>query len=803
MSYTINTNIAGLQAQDYLRITTDFQQKTISRVTSGLRIINSGDDAAGLAIANGFRSDRAVLTQGVRNANDGLSTLQTIDGGVNNISQLIDRARTLAAQSASGALIGANSRTVLNSEFQSVIGEIDRQAQAIGLDQNGVFAKALSVFIGGGRENSGISTIANGSVTVDLSTSTVDAKSLGLKGLQAAGGTAGTTDIGNASLTSIANIVNNATNTTSEAVTGFTDFYFRGPGFSDGNRVKVSVNLAGVTDTATLVSAINSSITTAGNGSSTSATSFKSAGISAAIVTDSATGKQRLAFTSATTAFQAAAGDRVSNALLGNFSASSTGVNLAYSVTGGGNVASTGTAWSANTNIIVRLQGGSIVSPVDLTLSAGTGASTADAALTSLSVAVASNATLQAAGITLTTGALGSPLAFTSKRGETFEVLAAGDTGGGATTQGLLGLGKFQLATAGGSSFDSSTTTGTAGAFNVAAANDFVFSLGGGASTAAFTVTNTTNSTVSTTVDAFNAAFSANSTLQAAGLVASINAGQVQIASANGTQFRLDLAANTGINLGFGSTAATSTYTANTNSGIPASSTLNSGGAAATQLLTYSGIRNGNDDQTITVSATDSSGAQRSAFIVLANDASTKNARSIDEAINTINAKLQQTNIGALQKIVAVKEINGGVENIRFIGANSSFKVSIGTNGGGSGVGSQGTVQDTAVIAGGAIADITSQANAQAAVTTLGESVALLGAAQAVVGKGQNAFNFAVNLASTQLSNLAAAESRIRDADLAQEAANLTKAQILQQAGVAALAQANSAPQVVLSLLKG
>ena len=803
MAYTINTNIAGLQAQDYLRITTDFQQKTISRVTSGLRIINSGDDAAGLAIANGFRSDRAVLTQGVRNANDGLSTLQTIDGGINNISQLIDRARTLAAQSSSGTLSGGNSRTVLNSEFQSVISEIDRQAQAIGLDQNGLFAKSLSVFIGGGRDNNGISSIANGSVAVDLSTSQVDAKSLGLKGLQAAGGTAGTTDIGNASATSIANILNNTNNTASEAVAGYTDLYFRGPGFADGNRVKVSVNLAGVTDSGTLVSAINSSIATAGNGSSTAATAFKAAGITASVVIDAATGKQRLAFTSSNTAFQISAGDRVSNALLGNFSAGSTGVDLTYSVTGGGNVASTTTAWAANSNIIVRVQGGSLTSPVDLTLSAGVGASTADAALTSLSVAASSNAALQVAGISLTTGTLGSPLSFTSKRGETFEVLAAGDTGGGATTQGILGLGKFQLATAGGSSFDYSALTGTGGAFNVAATNDYVFSLGAGAATSAFTIANTTNSTVSSTVDAFNAAFSANASLQAAGLVASISAGQVQIASANGTQFRLDLAANTGINLGFGSTAATSAYTANTNSGIPANSAINAGGAAATQLLTYSAIRNGNDDQTVTVSTTDSAGTEKSAFIVLANDATTKNARSLDEAIDTINAKLQQTNLPALQKIVAVKEINAGVSNIRFIGANSGFKVSVGTNGGISGVGSQGTVQDTTVSGGGATADISTQANAQAAVGALGTAVSLLGSAQAVVGKGQNAFNFAVNLASTQLSNLAAAESRIRDADLAQEAANLTTAQILQQAGIAALAQANSAPQVVLSLLKG
>ena len=92
--------------------------------------------------------------------------------------------------------------------------------------------------------------------------------------------------------------------------------------------------------------------------------------------------------------------------------------------------------------------------------------------------------------------------------------------------------------------------------------------------------------------------------------------------------------------------------------------------------------------------------------------------------------------------------------------------------------------------------------SAQAAVSALAEAVSTIGKAQAVVGRGQNQFNFAVNLAASQLTNLAAAESRIRDADLAEEAANLTKAQILLQAGVSALAQANSAPQQVLSLLQ-
>jgi flagellin len=112
-------------------------------------------------------------------------------------------------------------------------------------------------------------------------------------------------------------------------------------------------------------------------------------------------------------------------------------------------------------------------------------------------------------------------------------------------------------------------------------------------------------------------------------------------------------------------------------------------------------------------------------------------------------------------------------------------------------------VQISAVLEGGSTVEIGTQTTAEAAVIALAKSVVNIGQVQAVVGRGQNQFNFAISLAQTQISNLAASESRIRDADLAAEAANLTKAQILLQAGIAALAQANSAPQQVLSLLQG
>jgi flagellin len=98
--------------------------------------------------------------------------------------------------------------------------------------------------------------------------------------------------------------------------------------------------------------------------------------------------------------------------------------------------------------------------------------------------------------------------------------------------------------------------------------------------------------------------------------------------------------------------------------------------------------------------------------------------------------------------------------------------------------------------------DISSAGNAENAVTAISNAVTSLGRAQAAVGKGENLFNYAIQLAQSQVTNEAAAESGIRDANMAAEASNLSKAQILVQAGTAALAQANSAPQAILTLLR-
>src|SRR5271165_3221630 len=104
--FSIQTNVNSLVAQENLRQNQIFQNKTIQQLTSGYRINSSGDDAAGLAVANTFRNNISELTQGVRNANDAVGALQTMDGGLSNISTTLDRLKTLAAESASTTFTG-------------------------------------------------------------------------------------------------------------------------------------------------------------------------------------------------------------------------------------------------------------------------------------------------------------------------------------------------------------------------------------------------------------------------------------------------------------------------------------------------------------------------------------------------------------------------------------------------------------------------------------------------------------------------------------------------------------------------
>ena len=563
---SIQTNVNSLVAQQNLSVNNAFQSKTIQQLTSGYRINSSGDDAAGLAVANMYRSGVAELTQGVANGNDGVAQLQIMDGGMNNIAQMLDRLKTLAMQSASGTFTG--NRTTLNSEFQTDLGEIDRQAQSIGLNTGGNFAKSLAVYLGSG---SGSQTQSNAVVTVDLSKSTVDTQSLGLSGFSAvklAASVLNDYDLSAPGTNNVAAIMGGGN-------TGSGKFTFSGPGFGGtaaASGIQISPVLTGVNNTTGLVNALNAAIQTAAN-SSTAANvaAFKAANIVASIHTDSA-GHQQLVFTSSNTAFNLTADDQLANALMGNLATATTG----------------------------------------------------NAALSAGSALVASGA---------------------------FELGTAGATG--------------------------------------AASN----------------------------------------------------------------------------------TAANVAWTT---------------GATANQV--------------VTINALDSSGTAHPFGITLA---FATQLDSVAHAVNAINAALQTSNDATLKQITAVADPTG-IAGINFISNLSNFSVGISpyTTGGlgpAAGVSATSAIQ----VGLGGVADISTMQSAQAAVTAITSAVGALGGAQAAVGKGQNQLTYAISLAQSQITNFSAAESQIRDANVAAEAANLSKAQVLQQASIAAMAQANSAPQAILALLRG
>jgi flagellin len=169
-SFSVVSNVSAVNAQANLNTTNIGLQKALERLSSGYRINRSGDDAAGLVVANQYRSEVAVLTQGLRNAGDGLSTLQIKDGALNNIANLLDRLSTLATQSASAA--STVDRTILQTEFADVVTEIGREASVAGLDT----AQGFSVFVS--------SNGANG--TVGGTIGAVDTTTLGVASLSVA-----------------------------------------------------------------------------------------------------------------------------------------------------------------------------------------------------------------------------------------------------------------------------------------------------------------------------------------------------------------------------------------------------------------------------------------------------------------------------------------------------------------------------------------------------------------------------------------------------------------------------------------
>ncbi|MBN8554912.1 MAG: flagellin [Deltaproteobacteria bacterium] len=136
MGLRINTNVISLKAQRNLLSNRDVLNKALERLSSGSRINQAGDDAAGLAVSEGLRSQVRGLHQAIRNSNDGVGFLQTAEGALQESTNIAQRVRELAIQAANGT-ISNEDRANLNNEAQSLIAEFDRIATST--EFNGVF----------------------------------------------------------------------------------------------------------------------------------------------------------------------------------------------------------------------------------------------------------------------------------------------------------------------------------------------------------------------------------------------------------------------------------------------------------------------------------------------------------------------------------------------------------------------------------------------------------------------------------------------------------------------------------------
>ena len=127
MGLRVNTNVASLTAQRNLHTITQRLQGNYARLSSGLRIANASDDAAGLGISEKMRSQIRSYTVASRNAQDGVSLAQTAEGALNEVSNILNRMRELSVQAANGTLT-TEDRAIVNVEFQALDDEIQRIA---------------------------------------------------------------------------------------------------------------------------------------------------------------------------------------------------------------------------------------------------------------------------------------------------------------------------------------------------------------------------------------------------------------------------------------------------------------------------------------------------------------------------------------------------------------------------------------------------------------------------------------------------------------------------------------------------
>ncbi len=169
MSMTVRTNIASMQAAGQLAQTQKNLSRTLGRISSGMRITQAADDAAGLGVATALETSVISTRQAMRNANDGISIIQTAESATNEVTDILQRMRELAIQSASDTLANEE-RSYIQDEFLQLRQEVERIASVT--EFNGVSltdgtSSSIDVQVGIQNASSSLITITLGDLTTN------------------------------------------------------------------------------------------------------------------------------------------------------------------------------------------------------------------------------------------------------------------------------------------------------------------------------------------------------------------------------------------------------------------------------------------------------------------------------------------------------------------------------------------------------------------------------------------------------------------------------------------------------------
>lgn len=753
MAQVVNTNISSINAQKNLDQSSAALATSLQRLSSGLRINSAKDDAAGLAISTRFTSQIRGLTQASRNANDAISLAQVAEGALQETTNILQRVRELSIQSANGTN-SATDRAAIQDEVNQLKQELTRIA-------NTTTFNGLSI-LDGELQNALFQVGAEANQTISVSIQDTRATALGnnlvttnnANGLEGATrnqlyiGTVG--GAGGAALgTEIAVAQANAT------TNGYT-----------GSTLSVTNVLAsGVTNTQTVTVAANDQANTIATNLS-ALTGVKARGFNQVTVSNLATmdaatnitlNGQVISSGATTTA------DTIATAINANATLQGEGI---YAVSNGSSVQVTGLdgrdmvfANTAGTGVfdMTGLRGGAATTLV--ATQSTTFGGRVDIGMDEGYSVIGSNATIIPA-VAATTVAVGKGNIRDLVNNTTTTAPVTSNNIGAQTLTIVGSAGSSNVAVAAGQAADS-----IAQAVNAASGSTGVNA------TAATTVTLSnlsSNGTVSFTLYGDNvatgAAISATvTTNDLSALVTAINnlAGTTSVTAALGTNnSELVMTHATGKDIvieGFNHSAAVRFAAPGV---TPVGGTGSTLAAPVEQSITVTGNAGHNGGTAVNLYA----GGERGNF-----NTTTVGGEIIFNSASTFNIT---SNISG----------SASTGTSLFSGASNSANAS--------------TLSDVGSI------DVSTQAGANAAISIIDGALTQINTVRAQLGAVQNRFSSTISNIANNVENLQAARSRILDADFAAETANLTRAQILQQAGIAILAQANQIPQNVLALLK-